>query len=138
MYFLKLELLVRMSRYLLVKGRSVCNRVISSLIALFPSCGTLCVWINLSPYFVHSLHYFSHAPLVWLASKLFYCCFSRIENIKLTISWFTCLLWIQRWDQMANLVCIRKKYASLPRGDLISALIDANATAELDSCVCSL
>jgi hypothetical protein len=31
---LKLELLVRVSRYLLVKGRSVCNGVVSSLIAL--------------------------------------------------------------------------------------------------------
>jgi hypothetical protein len=34
MYLLKLELLVRVSRYLLVKERSVCNGVISSLIAL--------------------------------------------------------------------------------------------------------
>jgi hypothetical protein len=34
MYLLKLELLVRVSRYLLVKGRSVCNGVVSSLIAL--------------------------------------------------------------------------------------------------------
>jgi hypothetical protein len=35
MYLLKLELLVRVSRYLLVKGRSVCNGVVSSLITLY-------------------------------------------------------------------------------------------------------
>jgi hypothetical protein len=34
MYLLKLELLFRVLRYLLVKGRSVCNGVVSSLIAL--------------------------------------------------------------------------------------------------------
>jgi hypothetical protein len=35
MYLLKLELLVRVSRYLLVKGRSVYKGVVSSLITLY-------------------------------------------------------------------------------------------------------
>jgi hypothetical protein len=34
MYLLKLELLVRVLRYLLVEGRSACYGVVSSLIAL--------------------------------------------------------------------------------------------------------
>jgi hypothetical protein len=35
MYLLKLELLVRVSRYLLVIGRRVCKGIVSSLITLY-------------------------------------------------------------------------------------------------------
>jgi hypothetical protein len=45
MYLLKLGLLVRVLRFLLVKGRSACNGVVSRLIALFPLSGALCVVI---------------------------------------------------------------------------------------------
>jgi hypothetical protein len=41
--------------------------------------------------------------LVWLVLRPFCCCFNRIENIKLSITWLIYLFWIEQWEQMANL-----------------------------------
>jgi hypothetical protein len=55
-------------------------------------------WVNLSPHLVQSSHYVGG-----MIFKLVCSCFSKIENIKLSISWLICLVSIWRCEQIVNL-----------------------------------
>jgi hypothetical protein len=53
--------------------------------------------------------------LVWFVFKLFCCCFSRSENINLSISWLIYLFWIQQWYRMLNLAVYQEVVWTITR-----------------------